>query len=62
MADLKTFSPTKFDYRHLDFKVSELARLRLCNQDTKRLIAGARHEITTSNALLTKVDRILARK
>ena len=63
MADLKArpSSPTKLDYRQLDFEVSELVRLKLCNQDTKRLIAGARHEITTSYALMTEVDRILAR-
>ena len=62
MADLEAgqSSPTKPDYRDIDFEVSALARLRLCNQDTKRVIAGARHEITTSYALLAEIDRMLA--
>ncbi len=62
MADLKArpSSPTKLDYRQLDFEVSALARLRLCDQDTKRLIAGAKREIATSYALLAEIDRVLA--
>ena len=53
-------SPTKLDYRDVNFEVSWLARLRLCDLDTKRLIAGARREIATSYALLAEIDRILA--
>lgn len=62
VADLtaRASSPKKFDYRDFDFKLSALARLRLCDQDTKRLVVGARREVATSYALLAEIDRILA--
>jgi hypothetical protein len=50
----------KLDYRDFDFKLSALVRLRLCDQDTKRLIVGARREVATSYALLAEVARMLA--
>jgi hypothetical protein len=51
---------TKLDYRDFDFKLSALVRLRLCDQDTKRLIVGVRREVATSYALLAEVVRMLA--
>ena len=64
MADheARPSSPTKLDDRRLDFAVSTLAWMRQCNQDTKQQIAGTKHEIATSHALLTEVDRVLARR
>ena len=53
--------PRKLNGREFDFDVSSIARMRQCNQDTMRLIAGGKREVATSYALLAELDRILAR-
>ena len=64
MADQhpKPSLPRKLNRREMDSDVSSIARMRQCNQDTKQLIAGARHEAATSWGLLAEIDRILARR
>jgi hypothetical protein len=57
----KRYVPRSLNRRERDFDVSSLARMRESAKDTKRLIAGAKHEIGTSYALLDKIDRLLAR-
>lgn len=48
--------------RHVDIALVAIARMRLCNQDTRDLIEGAKLDIALSYALMAEVDLLLAHR